>query len=122
MGWLARLFGRSGSSSSASHGFYVYLRCEGTRYRPCGEPICVRIDLRNDLNPEYDAEGEDRPSGYVCYKDVLGSWCQQMVRLTLRYDHARREIERSVEGATFIGQEEYERLKREADAPPEARR
>ncbi|MCL4543654.1 MAG: hypothetical protein M1118_03475 [Chloroflexi bacterium] len=121
MSWLARVFGRGSPSraSPADAGPYVYFRCDGLRHRPCGEPIRVRIDLRNDLNPEFDEDGADRPSGYVCYKDVLGTRCQNMIRLTIHYDAARREIERKAEGATLIAREEYERLLREATPPPE---
>ena len=77
----------------------------------------VRINLQNDLDPEYEDEG-DRSSGYTLHKDVLGAWCQNMMRLTIHYDVNRRETGREAEGATLIDRAEFERLQSEA---PEAR-
>ena len=113
MALLSRLFGRGGSAPDG--GIYVYLRCDGTARRPCGEPLRVRIDLLNDLLEEYDGE-EERISGYVAHKDVLGAWCQTMTHLTIQYDAAKREIGRQAEGATLIDAAEYEQLRRETRA------
>ena len=113
MALLSRLFGRGGSAPDG--GIYVYLRCDGTARRPCGEPLRVRIDLLNDLLEEYEGE-EERISGYVAHKDVLGAWCQTMTHLTIQYDAAKREIGRQAEGATLIDAAEYEQLRRESRA------
>jgi hypothetical protein len=118
MGWLSRLFGGGASSAGSSApdgGVYIYLRCNGTPRRPCGEPLRVRINPLDDLLEEYEGE-EERISGYVAHKDVLGAWCQSMAHLTIQYDAAKREIGRQVEGATLIDAAEYEQLRREARA------
>ncbi|MFI5268026.1 MAG: hypothetical protein ACHQ7M_11675 [Chloroflexota bacterium] len=109
---MSRLFGRGGSpagSSAPDGGVYVYLRCNGTARRPCGEPLRVRINPLDDLLEEYEGE-EERISGYVAHKDVLGAWCQTMTHLTINYDADKREIGRQAEGATLIDAAEYERL------------
>jgi hypothetical protein len=112
MGLLGRLFRRSGAAPDG--GLYVYLRCNGLPRRACGEPIQVRINRHTDLLEEYDEAGE-RVSGYAVHKDVLGTWCQNLMRLTIRYDADRRETGRDAEGATLIEAGEYERLKQEAE-------
>lgn len=112
MGLLSRLFGRKGAAPDG--GLYVYLRCNGLPRRPCGEPIQVRVNRHTDLLDEYDEEGE-RLAGYAVHKDVLGTWCQNMMRLTMRFDANRRETGREAEGATLIDVAEYERLRREAE-------
>jgi hypothetical protein len=114
MGLFSRLFGRRGGGGNADRGDYVYIRCNGLPRRPCGEPIRVRLNLQNDPDPEYDEDG-DRISGYTVHKDVLGNWCQNMIRLTIHYDADRRETGREAEGGTLIDQAEYERLKTEAE-------
>jgi hypothetical protein len=119
MGWLGRLFGRgvSGADRGAEPdgGVYVYLRCNGIARRPCGEPLRVRIDPQNDLLEEYEGD-EERITGYTVHKDVLGTWCQNMMQLTIRYDANRRETSRQAEGATLIDAAEYERLRQETRA------
>lgn len=114
MGLFRRLFGAAaGSGSAPDSGAYAYLRCNGLTRRPCGESVRVRINLQNDLDPEYDEDG-DRIAGYTLHKDVLGNWCQNMMRLTIHYDANRRETGREADGATLIDRIEYDRLQREA--------
>ena len=114
MGLLSRLFGRGGPDAdrgaAPDGGIYVYLCCNGTPRRPCGEPLRVRIDPEHDLLEEYEGD-EERITGYTVYKEVLGTWCQNMMQLTIHYDANHRETGRQAEGATLIDQGEYERLR-----------
>jgi len=121
MGLFNRLFGRGGGHrgepAPRDGGVYVYLRCDGRPRQPCGEPIRVRIDPRHDLEEEFVDEAADRIAGYTCHKEVLGTRCQNLMLLTVRYDTSRREIGRETEGATLIDAAEYDRLRRaESDA------
>lgn len=117
MGLLSRMFGRGGTASSdrtvPDAGSYIYLRCNGTARRPCGEPVRVRINPQNDLLEEYEGD-EERITGFTAHKDVLGAWCQNMMLLTIQYDEHRREIARQAKGATLIDAAEYERLRQQA--------
>ena len=118
MGMFSRLFGNKGGRSAGSappdRGLYVHLRCNGTSRQPCGEALRVRINPQNDLLEEFE-DDEERVSGYTVHKDVLGTRCQNMMQLTIRYDANRREIGRQADGATLIDAAEYERLRQ---APP----
>lgn len=117
MGLFSRLFGRrraDGESAPPDGGIYVFLRCNGRPGRPCEEPIRVRIDPRHDLEEDYVDEAADRVAGYTCHKEVLGTRCQNLMQLTIRYDTSRREIGRETDGATLIDAAEYARLRRAA--------
>ena len=107
MSFLGRLFGRSsGQSASASgdeNASYYYLKCN-----KCGEVIRIRIDRRWDLEQEFDEGGGDAVTGYVSRKEVMGTKCFQMLRLTVQFDRGYRETEKQLSGGTFVGQEEYE--------------
>jgi hypothetical protein len=121
MGLFSRLFGRGGPGpdrgAGPDGGIYVYVRCNGLARRPCGEPLRVRIDPAHDLLEEYEGD-EERISGYTVHKEVLGTWCQNMMQVTIHYDANRRETGRQVEGATLIDAAAYERLRQETPARP----
>ena len=79
MGFLKKLFssvlGGGGEDEGDIHREYV--RCSR-----CGEKIPVRVDLRNELTPQYD-EGE---GAYYVRKGVLGSgenYCFQKVEILI---------------------------------------
>lgn len=119
MDFLSRLFRRrrlgAGRDGVPDGGIYVYLRCDGVARRPCGEPLRVRIDPQSDLLEEYEGD-EERITGYTAHKEVLGTWCQNMIQLTIRYDADRRETGREAAGATLIDAAAYEQLRRETRA------
>jgi NAD-dependent SIR2 family protein deacetylase len=56
----------SSSSSKADRALYLYVKCD-----KCGEIIKVRVDLWNELSPEYDGNKDDA-STYQCRKVVVG--------------------------------------------------
>jgi hypothetical protein len=106
MSFLGRLFGRSGrvdSSDGDQHAFLYYLRCAR-----CGEVIRVRIDRRWDLEQEFDEGSGDAATGYAARKEVMGTKCFQMLRLTVEYDRSYHEADKQLSGGTFVGREEYE--------------
>jgi hypothetical protein len=99
---LGGLFGRGGGSDGGDKGIYYYVKCS-----KCGEKIRVRIDPSNDLAQEFD-EGGDNPSGYSATKGVIGKKCFRTLSVTVKFDRARRESSRSIDGGEFITREEFE--------------
>jgi hypothetical protein len=115
MSFLGRLFGRSGRGASPEgdqHASYYYLRCN-----KCGEVIRVRIDRRWDLEQEFDEGGADAATGYAARKEVMGTKCFQMLRLTVQFDRGYRESDKQLSGGTFVGREEYEAAQAAQSAP-----
>lgn len=101
MDFLRRLFG-GGAERGGDNALMLYVRCSR-----CGAPLRVRVDLRNELYPEY---GDMETSGFVLRKEMMDSKCFRLMYATVRFDARRREVEREIEGGTFITREEYERL------------
>jgi hypothetical protein len=108
---LGGLFGK-GSGEPRDNAYYYYLRCG-----KCGERIRVRVDRANDLAQDYDGAG-DNPSGYSVTKGVVGKKCFRTISLTVKFDGARRETARSIDGGEFITTDEY--AAEEAEAPGSA--
>jgi hypothetical protein len=95
---IASLFG--GGDDGNVH--WEYVRCSR-----CGEKIAVRVDLRNELTPQWD-EGE---GAYYTRKGVVGSGesrCFQMIELDLYFSAERRPLSRYITGGEFITRDEYE--------------
>lgn len=108
---LASIF--SGGPAGESPSLYVYLRCQA-----CGEPIAVRIDLRNDLSPEWQGQGgSDQPDYYTVRKVVVGrDCCYRPVEVNLRFDRQRRLESQRAMGGTILSEEEYDQAKQEWEA------
>jgi hypothetical protein len=108
MGFLKKLFSSlSGGGGGADEGHIhrEYIRCSR-----CGEQIAVRVDLRNELTAEYDAE-EDREGDYVWRKGIVGSGqnrCFQTIEVELSFDANRQLASRSISGGEFITREEFD--------------
>src|SRR5512143_2721641 len=108
MSILGRLFGRGDggkkdeTTSRDEHAIYYYMRCG-----KCGEPVCIRIDRRWDLEQEFEDAG-DAVSGYAANKEVMGKKCFQMMHLRIRFDRGFREVDKSLRGGTFITRQEFE--------------
>jgi hypothetical protein len=105
MNFLRRLFGGSSPSDGAIH---LYVRCAR-----CGAPVHVRVDPRNDLAIEYGEE--DDAASYRLIKEIMDSRCFRLMRADIEYDRSRREINRQIEGGTFISKEEYDQLIAESE-------
>ena len=78
----------------------IYVKC-----RRCGEKISGRVDLWNELSPDY----EDGTMSYHCRKVLMGSGiCFQKIEVVLRFDANRRLVDQEVAGGEAIEQEEFE--------------
>jgi len=108
MSILGRLFGRDGgakrdeTSTSDQNAVYYFLRCA-----KCGEAVRVRIDRRWDLEQEFEGAG-DYVSGYVATKEVMGKKCFKMMQLTVHFDRSYREVDKQLQGGTFITRQEFD--------------
>jgi hypothetical protein len=105
---LASLFGGGGAGAGAGddrYTHYVYVRC-----RVCGEPMAIRVDLRNDLSPEWEGSGgSDEPDYYVARKTVVGSGhCYRAIEVELRFNRQRRLESQEASGGTLMSAAEYE--------------
>ncbi len=105
MQFLRRLFG--GQSVANDPVLHLYVRCDR-----CGAGVHVRVHLYNDLSIDYGATDVD---GYTLRKEMMDSRCFRLMHAELRFDKARQELSRTVEGGTFISAEEYAALAEPAE-------
>lgn len=91
MGFLKNLF--TGASAQSSGGFHLFhVKCDR-----CGETIEGRVNMANDLSLE------DGGEGYFVRKVLMGSGhCFQKIEVELRSSAARKLLEKSAHGGTFI--------------------
>lgn len=95
---LSRLFRGAAQADRFQN---IYVRCNR-----CGEKIRVRVDMHNELSPEY-ASG-DYPSGYSCRKVAVGEQrCFQSIEIVLKFDAKRRLLEKEITGGDFLTEEQY---------------
>lgn len=101
-GFLKRLSNIFSSSNDHDpHGYRIYVRCNR-----CGEKILSRIDLRNDLSPEYGDKEKDLI--YFCRKVLIGQkLCFQQVEVHLKFNKMRELLEQEISGGKFIDEEEF---------------
>jgi hypothetical protein len=93
---LAGLLGNPGARSGSPF-YHFSVRCNR-----CGEVIEARVNLNNDLSPEF-GEGEGGPQTYVCRKGLIGSGrCFQSIEVTLQFDARRKLTDRQIVGGTFV--------------------
>jgi hypothetical protein len=79
---------------------WIYVRCD-----KCGEALKTRLDLRNDLSPDYSAG----TTSYAARKVIIGSQrCFQPIEVKLAFDVQRRVSSQEISGGQFISREEYE--------------
>jgi len=104
MGLLKKLFSSGGTRSQREEGRNVhreYVRCSR-----CGEKLSVRVDLSNELTPQYD-EGE---GAYYVRKGVVGAGqarCFQTIEVELYFSAERQLVSRYITGGEFITREEF---------------
>jgi len=79
----------------------IYVKC-----KRCGEKISGRVDLWNEISPDY----EGGTMSYYCRKVLMGSSgnCFQKIEVVLRYDGDRRLVDQEVIGGEAIEKEEFE--------------
>ena len=85
---------------SAERYTHIYVRC-----KRCGEKISARVDLWNELSPDY----EDNTLSYYCRKVLMGSGiCFQKIEVQLRFDANRHLVDVEVAGGEAIEKDEFE--------------
>ena len=90
MGFLKKLFGGSGTSSSSD--YYTF----GVCCDRCSETIEGKVNLSNDLSM-------DDGGGYRVRKVLMGSGlCFQQIEVNLRFDGARQLQEKEISGGKFV--------------------
>ena len=102
MGFWKKITGLFSSpvGGSSDYAYWVAVKCNR-----CGEVIRARVDLRNDLSIDYGEE--DNQTTYFCRKTLMGEQhCFQKVEVELRFDQARKLIDRQISGGQFVEEEE----------------
>src|SRR5512140_2488192 len=95
---LKSLFSSQGAVSDPM-ALWLYVRC-----KRCGSPLAVRVDLRNEPSPDYEA------GGYVLRKEMMDDKCFTLMRAKIHLDAQRHVKEQTVEGGAYISKQEYEQL------------
>jgi len=94
----------SGWFSSESHpkdsGYWISVKCNR-----CGELIHARIDLRNDLSIDYEAQGA-RPT-FFTRKLLVGESgrCFQRIEVKLPFYADKNLLSREIQGGTFSSEQ-----------------
>jgi hypothetical protein len=97
MGFLKKLssFFAAPARSSNDNSYWITVQCNR-----CGEQIRARVDLLNDLSPEYGESGE---MTYLCRKVLMGEkLCFQQIEVTLTFDANRKVLDRQITGGKFV--------------------
>jgi hypothetical protein len=93
----------SSPSSRTDRAMYLYVQCS-----KCGETLRARVDVWNELTPEYDGKSDDAAS-YFCRKVLIGEkQCYQPIELKLKFDRNHKLIDKTIVGGKFIEKEEFE--------------
>jgi hypothetical protein len=80
---------------------YLYVQCN-----KCGEKLRARVDMWNELSPDYDGNSEDA-AAYHCRKVLIGeNRCYQPIELRLKFDKNHRLVDKQVYGGKFIEEAE----------------
>jgi len=83
--------------------FYLYVQCS-----KCGEKLRARVDIWNELTPEYNGKSDDAIS-YFCRKVLVGEkQCYQPIELRLKFNKNHKLTEQTIMGGKFIEQAEFE--------------
>ncbi len=89
-------------SDAEPRGYPVYVVCDR-----CGEYLTTRIDKANDLSIEYG--DKPRQDTYFCRKLLVGEGpCYEKIEVELIFDHNKKLVEKSIQGGSFITEEEYQ--------------
>ena len=97
------VLGRQGETGNGrAPALMVTVRCDR-----CGEQITTRVEKAHALQEQYalesgDPEAEPEVSGYLLEKEILGSHCQNLIHLTMRFDCARRPLDHELQGGTLV--------------------
>jgi hypothetical protein len=99
-------------SPKSGRNYWFYVQC-----KYCKEIIKGRIDLLNHLSVQY-GEGKNSTS-YYCRKVMIGSGrCYRPIEVEFWFDSNRKISEQSIEGGSFVTEEDFLRRQEEADNSP----
>lgn len=90
-----------GESTETGNVHWEYIRCSR-----CKEQIAVRIDLRNELTPQYDSS----EGAYYIRKGVVGGGetrCYRTIEVELFFNSDRQLVSRYITGGEFIAKDEF---------------
>ena len=92
----------SAPPAKTERALYLFVRCD-----KCGEKLRGRVDVWNDLTPEYEGNS-DSPASYHCRKVLIGDQrCYQPIELTLKFDKNHKLVERQINGGKYIEEAEF---------------
>jgi hypothetical protein len=81
---------------------YLYVQCN-----KCGEKLRARVDIWNELTPEYEGDSENAVS-YHCRKVLVGDKkCYQPIELNLKFDKNHKLIDKQISGGKYIEEAEF---------------
>ena len=81
---------------------YLYLQCD-----KCGEKLRARVDMWNELSPEFDGKS-DNAVYFHCRKVLVGEKrCYQPIELTLKFDKNHKLIEKQIDGGKYIQEADF---------------
>jgi len=101
LNWLKKIY--SSPPPRTERAKYLYVQCS-----KCGEKLKARVDIWNELTPDYDGNSEEA-SSYFCRKVLVGEKrCYQPIELRLKFDKNHTLVDKTILGGKFIEQDEYE--------------
>jgi hypothetical protein len=95
----------SSPTPKTERAMYLYVQCN-----KCSEKLRARVDVWNELTPEYDGKSDNAVS-YFCRKVLVGEKnCYQPIELKLKFDKNHKLIEKQIYGGKYIDQADYNNL------------
>jgi hypothetical protein len=92
----------SSPSPKTDRAMYLYVQCN-----KCGEKLRARVDIWNELTPEYDGKS-DYAASYFCRKVLMGEkLCYQTIELRLKFDKNHKLVEQNITGGKYIDEAEF---------------
>jgi hypothetical protein len=92
----------SSSPAKTDRVIYLFVKCD-----KCGEKLRARVDVWNDLTPEYEGNS-DAAASYHCRKVLIGDKrCYKPIELILKFDKNHKLIDRQVHGGKYIEEAEF---------------
>jgi hypothetical protein len=92
----------SSPPAKTDRALYLYVQCN-----KCGEKLRARVDVWNELTPEYDGKTDDAAT-YTCRKVLIGeNKCYQPIELKLKFDKNHKLTEQEIFGGKYIDQAEF---------------
>ena len=92
----------SSPPAKTERAMYLYVQCT-----KCGEKLRARVDVWNELTPDYDGKS-DAATSYHCRKVLVGeNKCYQPVELRLKFDRNHKLVEKTILGGKYIDAAEF---------------